>query len=343
MNEARPVALIVTLALVGTAVVVGAAWRWPAGTPSGAAVPGGRAGASVLQPRVPEAGPSTVRTASPPAHQGAAAPWTASGSGAAPAERGGGAPATPARTTPTPASLGRAAPVAAPAAGCTSVTTADQYAACGPDGSIACLTYQTPAPLWGTLSGWRCSVEVGTGGALRVYTVQHACAGLAQAMTCRRETIGQATLLLDAGGCPGPVTGTISGPGNRLPLTVRIVGPAGSREIAAILDTGGVDTQLPNADMLAVGLRPTTETSASWPLVQSRPVREWTYTAAYPEIYDNGAWVPLGFGTTTIHGADVPAGVSPLVGPDMLQAGTRLATDGRTFTLTPPCPGHGTA
>ena len=272
------------------------------------------------------------------------------------------APGTPAKatpsarhsqatTTPQAASTGTQAPQAHPQAtvrsvsatgavpACAPVNTATQDVICGQAGSAVCGTYQTPAPLFGTLTGWRCSVEVGTGAALAVYTVQHSCAGLGQAMTCRQETISQAETLLAADGCPGPIHGTIGGAGNRIPLTVRIVGPAGTRTFAAILDTGGVDTQLHNADMLAVGLTPTTETTGSWPLASSAPVKEWTYTTGYPEVYDNGAWAPLGLGTTTIHGADVPAGVSPLIGPDVLKAGTALSTDGSAFTLTPPCAG----
>ena len=46
---------------------------------------------------------------------------------------------------------------------CTPVDTATQQVVCGQDGSAVCGTYQTPAPLFGTLTGWRCSIEVGSG------------------------------------------------------------------------------------------------------------------------------------------------------------------------------------
>ena len=309
---------------------------------SGAPAPNGAPATSATTPATSAPSPAT---SAPVQNPGAAPPQTPTArqvSASAPT------PPTPSVTVPVQTSQPAAAPTtaqptvtpitgAAPA--CTPVNTATQYVQCGQDGSSVCGVYKTPAPLFGTLSGWRCSVEVGAGASLAVYTVQHSCAGLAQAMTCRQETISQATTLLAAGGCPGPIHGTIGGAGNRIPLTVRIVGPAGTRTFSAILDTGGVDTQLPNADMLAVGLTPTTETTASWPLVSSAPVKEWTYTAGYPEVYDNGAWVPLGLGTTTIHGTDIPAGMSPLIGPDVLKAGTALSTDGSAFTLTPPCAG----
>ena len=367
MSERSPVALIITLGVACAAVVAGTVIRLPAGVPAGGTVVNSRLDAATTRtaigrdrsatttqatPNVTSAtssatSPNAMRTSSA---SSAATPDAGQRSGASASAGVTGtpqpAPASTVTTTPTTATTGGTATPAVPAAqttaDCVTVSDANQYSACGADGSMACLTYQTPAPLFGTLTGWRCSVEVGAGASLAVYTVQHSCAGLAQAMTCRQETISQARVLLAADGCPAPIRGTIGGIGNRIPLTVRMVGPAGTRTIAAILDTGGVDTQLPNADMLAVGLTPTTETTAFWPLVSSAPVKEGTYTASYPEVYDNGAWVPLGWGTMTIHGADVPAGVSPLIGPDVLKAGTALSTDGSAFTLTPPCPPHGT-
>lgn len=342
MGSRTPVAPIAALSL---ALVIGAATLHHPPRTSGAASEAGVGGAG---------GPSLAGGGASPSDLASAASIPAPGivraiepRAAAQGANSTGATA-PTNTTSSTATEGTSehASTAAPsgtrasAAGCTTVSGATQYSTCGPDGSVACLLYQTPAALFGTLTGWRCSVEVGTGADLAMYTVQHSCAGLARSMTCRPETIRQATELLAAGGCPGPVTGTISGSGNRIRLEVRIVGPAGSRVLPAILDTGGVDTQLPNADMKAVGYTPLIQTTGSWPLVSQRPVAEWLYDAPYPQISDHGAWVPLGFGTMAIHGTAVPAGVPPLVGPDILKAGTRLSTDGSTFTLTPPCPPH---
>lgn len=339
----RGVTVAVALAIAVLAVAVGVRGRGESGhTPQGDPNTSGRPTSSTSEPTSRAAPPVPSTAGVRPAVPAPGIPAASSTASATHAIAAGHArtptTARQAPETPATASTGGVA-----ASACTAVATSTQQVVCGQDGSAVCGTYQTPAPLFGTLSGWRCSVEVGSGASLALYTVQHSCAGLAQAMTCRQETVAQGSELLAADGCPAPITGTISGLGNRIPLTVRIVGPSGTRTISAILDTGGVDTQIPNADMLAVGLTPTTETTARWPLVSTAPVQEWTYTASYPEVYDNGAWVPLGLGTTTLYGADIPAGMSPLIGPDVLKAGTRLATDGSAFTLTPPCPGTKTA
>jgi len=159
--------------------------------------------------------------------------------------------------------------------------------------------------------------------------------------TCRTAAIERATELLQDNGCPGPISGTISSSwaGNRINLTLRVPGPSGSPTVAVILDTGGVDTQLPNSVMVAAGFKPSGSITTVWPLVQRGTLTENIYHVPYPEVLDNGTWVPLGYGTATIYGVvNMPASVGPLMGPDMLKAGTRLSTDGSTWTLTPPCP-----
>ncbi len=220
---------------------------------------------------------------------------------------------------------------------CVRVRQPNLYTDCGPGGSTMGCVATTTRGLFGS-SFWGCTVVIpGTA----PYHVTEPCISLQEAMTCRQRAVSRAQVLMDAGGCPQAVTGTISGLGNRIPLQVRIVGPTGSRIISAILDTGGVTTQLPDADMRAIGDVPVGSISTSWPLVSRGTLREYQYRVPYPQVYDHGAWVPLGWGTMTIYGVQaIPAGVGPLVGPDVLKAGTQLSTAGQYWSLVPPCPGQ---
>lgn len=212
------------------------------------------------------------------------------------------------------------------------------YSSCASNGSIVCQSTSVPAPLFGSYGEWSCSTEVYSPN--RIYTTTASCVGATLAATCRTTAIDHATQLLADNGCPGPISGTIgpSWTGNRINLTLRIPGPSGSPTVDVILDTGGVDTQLPNSVMVAAGFKSSGSITMPWPLVQRGTLTEYIYHVPYPEVLDNGTWVPLGYGTATIYGViNMPASVGPLMGPDMLKAGTSLTTSGANWTLTPPC------
>jgi hypothetical protein len=143
-----------------------------------------------------------------------------------------------------------------------------------------------------------------------------------------------------AGPCPSPITGQISGAGNRIPLQIEIAGPSGTFTENAILDTGGVDEYLPDTDLRGAGFSPTGSTTSS--------VGGWTGTvdvyslpASALLVLDSGTYVPIASGTLVVFGAPSAAfadGIEPLVGPNVLQQGAKLSSSGSQWSLTPPCP-----
>lgn len=220
----------------------------------------------------------------------------------------------------------------------TTVSSASMYSICENNGSIECYSTSVPAPLFGSYGEWQCSTQ--TFSPFHTYTTTASCIGDA-VYTCRMTAINEATQLLDDNGCPGPVSGTItpSWDGNRISLTIRIPGLKASPTVGVILDTGGVDTQIPNSIMQEAGYTPSGSTITEWPLVNQTALHEYIYHVPYPEVLDDGTWVPLGYGTATIYGVvNMPFSAGPLLGPNVLKAGTDLSTDGSAWSLTPPCP-----
>ena len=150
---------------------------------------------------------------------------------------------------------------------------------------------------------------------------------------------GSATVTLGTPPCPKPITGQISGAGNRIPLQIELVGPSGSYPMSAILDTGGVNAFLPDGDLTGAGFTSTGSYQsglAGW----TGQVNTYSIPAADLLVLDHGVYVPLATGTLTVNGVPPAAfqtGVEPLVGPDVLQQGAALATSGATWTLTPAC------
>jgi hypothetical protein len=152
-----------------------------------------------------------------------------------------------------------------------------------------------------------------------------ACAALAQASV--------------AGPCPSPITGVISGAGNRIPLQVEISGPSGTVTENAILDTGGVDEYFPDSDLRSAGFSPmgtTTSSIAGW----TGTVNEYSLPASALLVLDGDAYVPIATGTLVVFGAPSAAfsgGVEPLVGPNVLQQGAKLSSSGSQWSLIPAC------
>lgn len=149
----------------------------------------------------------------------------------------------------------------------------------------------------------------------------------------------------DGGVCPAPIRGTITGAaaGNRIAITVELVGPRGTVTIPAILDTGADTTTLPNALLRAAGLKPYATGGVSG-VVPGASTTDYLYVLAPGSlrIDDQGTWVPL-----TNASLDPVAGIPTrsggsldrLIGPDVLKLGTSLVVSGLTWTLTPPCGG----
>jgi hypothetical protein len=145
-----------------------------------------------------------------------------------------------------------------------------------------------------------------------------------------------------AGPCPPPITGEISGAGNRIPLTVEIVNPASGDTVGenAILDTGGIDEVFPDDDLRNLGFSPSgteTESLAGW----SGTANVYTLPAEALRVLDAGMYVPIATGTLTVYGVPGAAlsGLSPIVGLNVLQQGAKLSSSGSQWSLTPACPG----
>ncbi len=151
---------------------------------------------------------------------------------------------------------------------------------------------------------------------------------------------GSATVTLGTPPCPPPITGQISGAGNRIPLQIELSGPSGSYTMNAILDTGGVNAFLPDSDLTGAGFTSlgSYQTGlAGW----TGQVDTYSIPASDLLVLDQGVYVPLATGTLTVNGAPSAAfvpGIEPLVGPDVLQNGAALVTSGSTWTLSPACP-----
>jgi hypothetical protein len=148
----------------------------------------------------------------------------------------------------------------------------------------------------------------------------------------------QTSVTLTAGPCPPPLSGTLSGAdaGNRVPLTIRLVGPDGSQTLSAIFDTGGVEPTFANQILQQVGYQ-ATGTFQDSGVVPGASTTAYVYEvpAADLQVWDNGQWVPLATGELQMVG--IPNEAFPLVGPSILRHGATFATSGTTWTLQPAC------
>lgn len=140
-------------------------------------------------------------------------------------------------------------------------------------------------------------------------------------------------------GCPAPIGGDITGAfaGNRIPLSVRVVGPNGSQVVSVILDTGADITTLPDSVLRAVGFTADGVSSAMG-IVPGASETVYTYSinGASLQINDHGQWVPLAKGTLQIDGGPSTS-LNSLIGPDVLKHGASLTTNGSQWSLSPPC------
>jgi hypothetical protein len=160
----------------------------------------------------------------------------------------------------------------------------------------------------------------------------------------RRVTV---TLAASAGGgvCPPPIRGNITGAasGNRIAITVQLVGPQAAVTIPAILDTGADTTVLPNTLLRDAGFKPYATGGVSG-VVPGASTSDYLYVLppGSLRIDDQGTWVPLTDGSLDpVAGIHTLSGGSldRLIGPDVLKLGAALVVSGRTWTLTPPCTG----
>lgn len=139
-----------------------------------------------------------------------------------------------------------------------------------------------------------------------------------------------------AGTCPPPLTGHLTELGNRIPLRVRISGPAGSAGLSTFVDTGGVHTTLPAQTLLDLGfVADGTEIATGMVPGSSETVQVFRVPGADLSVSDNGRRVPLATGMLTVLGG--PAGSFETLGPDVLAHGVALSVSGGTWSLTPAC------
>ncbi|MDA8216519.1 MAG: hypothetical protein M0Z94_02780 [Dehalococcoidales bacterium] len=140
--------------------------------------------------------------------------------------------------------------------------------------------------------------------------------------------------------CPSPLTGSITPSllGNRIDLTVKIVGPNGSTSPqTVILDTGGVHTSFPDAMLRSLGFSPYWSMSTGG-IVSG--ASETTYLYHIPAadflVLDNGLYEPVASGTLEVWGLTNSS--DEAFGPDILKLGDSFSNNGSTWTLTLACP-----
>lgn len=154
----------------------------------------------------------------------------------------------------------------------------------------------------------------------------------------------QVLIYLGTPPCPPAIVGQITSAftGNRIPLSVEVVGPRATVPIAMILDTGADQTTLPENILLQAGFTPF-ESSVLSGVVPGAETTAYGFRIAADdlEVLDttNGQYVPLGYGNLVVWGVpNAGSGLDNLIGPDMLRLGAQLTVSGSTWTLTPPCP-----
>jgi hypothetical protein len=136
--------------------------------------------------------------------------------------------------------------------------------------------------------------------------------------------------------CPPPLTGTITGPGNRIPLRVTVLGPSGGAGVRVFLDTGGMHTTLPASTLLGLGFRPVgSEIEAGIVPRSTQTVQVFRIPGEDFWVQDNGRPVPLATGTLTVFGS--PAATFLTLGPDLLKHGVALSASDGAWSLTPAC------
>lgn len=147
------------------------------------------------------------------------------------------------------------------------------------------------------------------------------------------------------GACPPPIRGRVTSAtsGNRIRITVEVVGPNGTVPVHAILDTGAGLTMFPNRVLAAAGFSSYSQTTVSGVVPGANTAANlYSLPAGSLQINDQGTFVPLTTGTL-----DPVAGVlgatsgslDRLIGPDVLTLGTSLVVSGSNWTITPPCAG----
>lgn len=147
------------------------------------------------------------------------------------------------------------------------------------------------------------------------------------------------TAVLGTQPCPPPITGSITSQffGNRINLQIKLAGPSGSSQpMTAILDTGGVNTNLPNALLQQLGFTPFMVTVGGG-IVPGATDTEYLYLIPASDllVQDNGSYVPLATGELLVTG--IPGLQGPGVGPDILKHGASFSASGSTWSLTPAC------
>lgn len=105
--------------------------------------------------------------------------------------------------------------------------------------------------------------------------------------------------------------------------------------MVVMLDTGGVQTYLPNSDLQAVGYQPY-GTGVGGGIVPgaTETVEYYRIPAGALQVLDNGRYVAIADQPMVISG--VPGNVIGL-GPDVLKDGATLNVTGSAWSLQPPC------
>lgn len=147
------------------------------------------------------------------------------------------------------------------------------------------------------------------------------------------------TIQLRGTDCPGPVTGTISGAGDRIRLQINLSGPAGAKDgVNVILDTGGIQPTFPDGLLRSLGYTPTWGPLVASGIVPNATVQEYLYDipATAITIMDGGRSVPVATGNLSVMGIVGGSG-DYLLGPSVLKQGASLSTSGPNWTFIPPC------
>lgn len=145
-----------------------------------------------------------------------------------------------------------------------------------------------------------------------------------------------APVAADAADCPmvtGQITAGRSGPGLRLPITLRLAGAGASEQLTAQIDTGAEVTSLPDSLLRRLGFAPVDVAVATG--IGGRQ-GAYVYEIPYPQVRDSrGRWVPIGQGTLPVLGLPGNSQLA-LLGADILRHVSLSVAQG-SWTLRLPC------
>ncbi|MGE5675206.1 MAG: hypothetical protein ACM3XM_15260 [Mycobacterium leprae] len=153
---------------------------------------------------------------------------------------------------------------------------------------------------------------------------------------------GQSTVTVSSaagnytGACPAVLSGhfTSPGAGRRIQLKVAVPGSTSAIQSQAILDSGAVQTAFPDQMLRKLGFTPISGPHQVGGVGSGSAVA-YTYRIPYPLVSVSNHWIPLGKGSLTVEG--IRNFDMVLIGPDVLENGVSLQTQGSNWSLTIPC------